>query len=87
MLTLTYIPVDDDHEPAVVEINTMEMVSTDTGIQYHDPKTGMDRSINYNKLLRVEFAMDVPQEFKNRANNLMKLKKMNKFNYGRATVR
>ena len=87
MLRLTYIPVDDEHEPAVEEYDTLEMNSTDTGIRFMDSKTGMERMIHYKKITKVEFILDVPEGFVNRANNIMRLKKKNSIQSGNMTVR
>ena len=87
MLRLTYVPVDDNHEPAVVEYDTLELTSTDTGIKFHDTESGMDRMVHYKKITKVEFEMVVPQAFVNRANNIMRLKKKNAKNNANVTVR
>ena len=87
MLRLTYIPVDDEHEPAVIEYKTLEMNSTETGISFHDGETGMQRMVHYKKILKVEFILDVPKEFVNRANNTMRLKKKNSKTSANVTVR
>lgn len=87
MLRLTYIPVDDEHESAVIEYDTLEMTSTDTGIQFYDSKTKMTRMVNYRKITKVEFELDVPEQFVNRANNLMRLKKKNSKTSADVTVR
>ncbi len=85
MLRLTYVPVEG-HEPAVQEYNTLEMKSTDTGIQFFDTDTGMERMIHYKKITKIEFVLNVPESFVNRANNIMKLKKKNSTKSGNMTV-
>ena len=87
MLKLTYVAVDEDHEPAVVEYATMEMSSTDTGIQFQDNETGMQRMVHYKKILKVEFVLEVPKAFVNRADNIMRLKKKNSKTSVDVTVR
>ena len=87
MLKLTYIPVDDEHEPAVVEYETLEMTSTDTGISFLDGETKMQRMVHYKKITKVEFTLDVPKEFVNRANNIMRLKKKNSKTTANVTIK
>lgn len=87
MLRLTYIPVDDEHEPAVVEYKTDEITSTPTGIQFEDGDSGMTRMIHYKKITKVEFTLDVPDAFVNRANNIMRMKKANSKSNANVTVR
>ena len=86
MLKLTYRPVDEDHKPAVVQYRTLEMISTPTGIQFEDAETGMTRMVSYKNLLNVEFSLVVPDEFVNRADNIMRLKKKNGKKLATATV-
>jgi len=86
MLKLTYVPVEG-HEPAVVEYATNEMTSTATGIQFHDVETGMQRMVHYKKITKIEFTLDVPDAFVNRANNIMRLKKKNAKPVSNLTVR
>lgn len=87
MLRITYVPVDEDHEAAVVEYDTLEMNSTDTGIQFMDSETGMVRMLHYKKFTKAEFVIVVPESFVNKANNIMRLKKKNSNNLANATVR
>lgn len=87
MLKLTYVPIDDDHDGAVEEYDTREMNSTVTGIQFTDGKTGMERLVHYKKITKVEFTLDVPAEFVNRAVNTMRLKKANAKQHGKITVK
>ncbi len=87
MLKLTYIPIDENHKPAVVKYNTLEITSTDTGIRFIDNDTGMERMVHYKKITKVEFSLEVPQAFVNRANNIMRLKKKNSKTTANVTVK
>jgi len=88
MLKLTYVPVDEHHASAVVQYpDVLEINSTDTGIRFIDPETDMERMVHYKKLLKIEFKINVPKEFVNRANNIMRIKKKNAPARGNSTVR
>jgi len=77
MLKLKYIPVDADHESAVIEYDTTSISDTGMGLKFYDPAVEMDRIVSYDKLLRVEFNFDISDGMRNKAKNLMRLRDKN----------
>ena len=90
MLILTYIPIDEDHESAVQVENTVDVQMTEEGVQFYEAKTKLKRTVTYDKLVKIEFIVDISQGLRNKAINLSRLREANdarKPSYGRATVK
>jgi len=87
MIRLTYIPVDEEHESAVVIHKSETFEMGESCVKFFDDKVGLLRSVSFDKLEKVEFSAVISKELKNKAVNTLRLQKKNSKTFGSATIK
>ena len=88
MLIIKYIPIDEEHEPAIVEYNAKNVQFTEHGVRFEDLDEDEIRMVMNDKMIDVTYKVTITDEMRDLSQKRREWqKKQPRYQVGDSTVK